>query len=71
MFLSILKLKFPFLIYTFQDVKRLKGHIANVKLLRVIPNWNHSDFSYGKNGRKVLFKDILKAFESFEAQRKL
>lgn len=42
-----------------QDVEHLAGILPNVKKFQVIKNWNHVDFTYGRNTRKVLYKGIL------------
>lgn len=50
----------------FQSVLRVKLLLPNVQGYRVIQNWNHIDFTYGKNVRKVLYKDFLKSFKKIQ-----
>jgi len=45
------------------DVEHLRDELPNVMQYRIIPNWNHVDFTYGRNSRKVLYLDILAAME--------
>lgn len=52
-----------------QDVERLIKLLPNVKHNRVIPNYNHVDFNYGKRSRKLIYNDIVKFFLSEEASK--
>lgn len=47
-----------------KDVEHLKESLPNVRKFRNIKSFNHCDFIYGKNTRKTLFNDILKAIKS-------
>lgn len=47
-----------------RDVEHLKEVLPNVRKYRSIRNYNHCDFNYGKNSRKVLFGDILNSMNS-------
>ncbi|KAG5674585.1 hypothetical protein PVAND_004539 [Polypedilum vanderplanki] len=42
-----------------RDVEHLMKLLKNVKYYRVIPNYNHVDFTYGRRSRKVLYNEIL------------
>lgn len=46
-----------------QDIETLRDRLPNVQQYRIMRNWNHLDFTYGKNARKYLYKDILQSFE--------
>lgn len=50
--------------FLFQDVEHLAEVLPNTAHYRVIDNWSHIDCTYGRNARKVLYKDILKYFEA-------
>lgn len=48
-----------------QDVETLRDKLPNMKAYRIMKNWNHVDFVYGKTARTVLYSDILKNMNSF------
>lgn len=50
--------------YFQQDILTLKKKLSNVREFRIISNWNHIDFNYGKNSRIVLYNDIVKSMNS-------
>jgi hypothetical protein len=51
----------------FQDVDRLYKIIKPfVKLYRVIPNWSHAEFIFGRTARSELYGDILEAFRKYD-----
>jgi lysosomal acid lipase/cholesteryl ester hydrolase len=43
------------------DIENLKEILPNVRKYRVLSNYNHCDFNYGKNSRSILFEGILKS----------
>lgn len=47
-----------------RDVEHLKEVLPSVRKYRSIRNFNHCDFNYGKNGRTILFYDILSEMNS-------
>lgn len=51
------------LIIGLKDVERLVNNLPNAKEFKVIKNFNHLDFTYGKNARKYVYNDILRSME--------
>jgi lysosomal acid lipase/cholesteryl ester hydrolase len=47
-----------------KDTERAVSLLPNVVRYRVVPNFNHVDFTYGKRTRKILYNDVLNSFES-------
>lgn len=48
-----------------QDVERFKSVFkSNVREYKIIDNWNHMDFLYSRNARKVLYNGILQAMNN-------
>lgn len=52
------------LVVGLRDANRLFSSLPNARDLKVIKNFNHLDFTYGKNARKYVYYDILRAMES-------
>lgn len=44
-----------------RDIEHLKEVLPNVVRYKSIKNYNHCDYQYGKNSRKVLFNSILRS----------
>jgi hypothetical protein len=53
-----------FKLFNSQDADHLIKLLPNVKHNRIIPNYNHADFNYGKRSRKILYHDVLRYFQS-------
>jgi hypothetical protein len=49
---------------TEKDADRLREALPNVKRHKSLENYNHVDFNYGKNSRKLFFGDVLKAMNT-------
>lgn len=64
-------IKAPIYLYTGQrdivvgvkDVGRLYNTLPNAKDFKIIKNFAHLDFTYGKNARKYVYFDILQSME--------
>lgn len=52
------------LVIGLKDVERLAANLPNCKEFMIIDNYNHFDFTYGKNARRDVYKNILYHFES-------
>ncbi|CAO1343467.1 unnamed protein product [Diamesa tonsa] len=46
------------------DIDKLKSLLPNVRSCQVIKHYNHMDLMYGKNARKLIYSNILKAMNS-------
>lgn len=57
------------LIVGIKDVGRLHASLPNARDFRVIKNFNHLDFTYGKNARQKVYYDILRAMEDEKSNR--
>jgi lysosomal acid lipase/cholesteryl ester hydrolase len=44
-----------------KDFEHLRDELSNVKKYKILLNYNHCDFNYGKNTRSDLFEEIIKA----------
>lgn len=51
------------LIVGVKDVRKLVSHLPNAKEFKIIKNYGHLDFTYGKNARKYVYYDILRSME--------
>jgi saccharopine dehydrogenase-like NADP-dependent oxidoreductase len=49
--------------FYFQDAAKLRSLMPNSPKLKIISNWNHIDFTYSKNARKILYNEMLSDFE--------
>lgn len=49
-----------------KDVEHLKRLLPNLGQYRLISNFNHIDFTYGRNTRKLVYNDIVKAIETVQ-----
>jgi hypothetical protein len=52
-----------------KDVDNLKEVLVNVKKYKKLRNYNHMDLTYGKNTRKDLYNDVLKAMNGERVAR--
>lgn len=60
-----IKLMNPYL----QGVEHLKEVLPNVIRYESIPDFNHGDFTYANNSRKILYQKILRSFEAINETR--
>jgi hypothetical protein len=52
-----------------KDVDNLKEVLVNVKKYKKLGNYNHVDLVYGRNTRKDIFNDVLKAMNGEKVSR--
>lgn len=45
------------------DLKHLSEALPNVKKFKVLENYNHCDFVFGKNSKKFLFNGIIRSMQ--------